>query len=82
MLELTVAVADDTLDTEVVDGRHLSRDVIVLKVLRHLRKPTADKNNSKIFIHFSQLGYAKIDRVVLKGSKRHFNFFLCTRSKT
>jgi len=37
----TVAVADDTLDAEVVDGGHLRRDVVVLEVLRHLRKPAA-----------------------------------------
>jgi len=40
----TVAVADDALDTEMVDRRHLRRDVIVLKVLRHLRKTTAENN--------------------------------------
>jgi len=65
MQELTVAVADDALDTEVVDGRHLSRDVVVFKVLRHLCKPTAEKQQQNIHPFLS----AKIDRVVPKGSK-------------
>jgi len=37
----TVTVADDALDTEVVDGGHLSRDVVVLEVLGHLGEPAA-----------------------------------------
>jgi len=37
----TVAVADDALDAEVVDRRHLRRDVVVLEVFRHLGKPAA-----------------------------------------
>jgi len=36
-----VAVADDALDAEVVDRRHLRRDVVVLEVLGHLGEPAA-----------------------------------------
>jgi len=37
----SVAVADDALDAEVVDGGHLRRDVVVLEVLRHLGEAAA-----------------------------------------
>ena len=37
----TFTETEDALHTEVVDGRHLRRDVVVLKVLGHLGKAAA-----------------------------------------
>lgn len=37
----SVSVTDDTLDTEVIDGTHLGRDVVVLEMFGHLGEPAA-----------------------------------------